>query len=123
MPQESAVTVTGVPSVAVDPEIATDVLLVSTVICTEAVPPWIVVPASVANTWAGGGGLSHCTEKDVPSGLTNRVGVRAASFPVFGETLLILNLPRQHVFVRIRTDNHFPSARPEVVPAPRLDRS
>src|SRR5258705_13136437 len=34
-----------------------------------------------------------------------RVGVRAAFFPVFSGTLLILNPPCQHVFVRSRTDS------------------
>ena len=33
------------------------------------------------------------------------VGVRAAFFPIFSETLLILNPPCQHVFVRSRTDS------------------
>src|SRR5580700_11024977 len=47
------------------------------------------------------------------TGAHDRVGVRAAFFPVFGETLLILNLPCQHVFVRSRTDSvrHKPRAK------------
>jgi len=39
------------------------------------------------------------------TGAHDRVGVRAAFSPVFGETLLILNLPCQHVFVRSKTDS------------------
>jgi hypothetical protein len=39
------------------------------------------------------------------AGTHYRAGVRAAFFPVFSETLLILNLPCQHVFLRSRTDS------------------
>src|SRR6266852_3347500 len=39
------------------------------------------------------------------AGTHSRVGVRAAFFPVFSETLLILNPPCQHVFVGSRTDS------------------
>src|SRR5579863_8252644 len=39
------------------------------------------------------------------AGTHDRAGVRAAFFPVFGETLLILNLPCQLVFVRSGTDS------------------
>src|SRR6266851_7119537 len=39
------------------------------------------------------------------AGTHYRVGVQAAFFPVFSETLLILNLPCQHVFVGTRTDS------------------
>src|SRR5579863_3451018 len=39
------------------------------------------------------------------AGTRDRAGVRAAFFPVFRETLLILNLPCQLVFVRSGTDS------------------
>src|SRR3979409_322011 len=39
------------------------------------------------------------------AGAHYRLGVRAAFFPVFSGTLLILNPPCQHVFVRSRTDS------------------
>src|SRR6266852_2137146 len=39
------------------------------------------------------------------AGTHSRVGVRAAFFPFFSETLLILNPPCQHVFVGSRTDS------------------
>src|SRR6266853_1604179 len=39
------------------------------------------------------------------AGTHYRAGVRAAFFPVFSETLLILNPTCQHVFLRSRTDS------------------
>src|SRR6266852_5372986 len=39
------------------------------------------------------------------AGTDYRVGVGAAFFPFFSETLLILNPPCQHVFVGSRTDS------------------
>src|SRR5882672_4702983 len=39
------------------------------------------------------------------AGAHYRLSVRAAFFPVFSETLLILNPPCQHVFVRSRTNS------------------
>src|SRR5258708_36965302 len=47
------------------------------------------------------------------AGMHDRRGVRAAAFPFLGETLLILNLLCQHVFVRSRPDsvNHKPRAK------------
>src|ERR1700730_7209561 len=39
------------------------------------------------------------------AGTHYRAGVRTAFFPVFSETLLMLNPPCQHVFLRSRTDS------------------